>query len=82
MHTHFPRLPGSALPIVFFLQIVSIHLHFYARLVVMDFYYCREYIKKTINHVGVIQSESETHLSCLFGACCISLTLGRTGTRT
>lgn len=68
MHTHFPRLPSLALPIVFFQQFVSIHLHFYARLVARDFYYCHEYIKKTINHVGVIQSESETHLSCLLGA--------------
>ncbi len=67
MHTHFPRLPGLALLIVFFLQFVSIHLHFYAKLVVRDFYYCHEDIKKTINH-DVIQSESATHLSCSPGA--------------
>lgn len=67
MHTHFPRLLYLVRPIVFFLQFVSIHLHFYARLVGRDFYYCHEYIKNTINH-KVIRSESATHLSCSLGA--------------
>lgn len=82
MHTHYPRLPGLARPTVpFFLQFVSIHLHFYAKLVVRDFYYCHEYIKKTINH-RVTQSESVTHLSCLPAAMRLIAHTGRDGTRT
>lgn len=83
MHTHFPRLPGLVLPIVFFPQFVSIHLHFYAKLVVREFYYRHENIKKAINH-NVTQVEPERH-TCparTGGPWCLSLTLGRTGTWT
>lgn len=67
MHAHYPRPLGLAPPTVFLPHFVSIHLHFYARLVVRDVCYCHEYIKKTINH-DVIQSEAATHLSCSLGA--------------
>lgn len=69
MHTHFPRLPGLALPIEFFSAVCLYSFAFLCKVSLEGASITAvNILRKPLITFGVLQSESATHMSCFPGA--------------